>query len=176
LQTGLAFVPGGLAVVLLSSRFAGLVSRVGAWPLAAGGLVLEAVGYLWFELAIGDVDPVVLTLVAQTGIGLGYAAIYPSLNIAAVAHAREDEQGLAGGMFIASTQVGSGIVLAVCATVFAANADAALGAHHAGVWVIVVAIGLAALLALAMAARRAGSRRLEHPALTQPPATEDARR
>jgi MFS family permease len=45
LQTGLAFVPGGLAVVLLSSRFAGLVSRVGAWPLAAGGLVLEAVGY-----------------------------------------------------------------------------------------------------------------------------------
>jgi MFS family permease len=176
LQTGLAFVPGGLAVVLLSSRFAGLVSRVGAWPLAAGGLVLEAVGYLWFGLAIGDVDPVVLMLVAQTGIGLGYAAIYPSLNIAAVAHAREDEQGLAGGMFIASTQVGSGIVLAVCATVFAANADAALGAHHAGVWVIVVAIGLAALLALAMAARRAGSRRLEHPALTQPPATEDARK
>jgi hypothetical protein len=52
-------VPGGLAVVLLSSRFAGLVSQVGAWPLAAGGLVLEAVGYLWFELAIGEVDPVV---------------------------------------------------------------------------------------------------------------------
>jgi MFS family permease len=160
LQTGLAFVPGGLAVLLLSPRLAGLVSVLGAWPLAAGGLLLETLGYLWFELAIGHVDPVVLMLVTLTGIGIGYAAIYPSLNIAAVAHAREDEQGLAGGMFIASTQIGSGIVLAACASVFAANADAGLGAHHGGMWVVVGAVGLAALLAIAMVARRAG-----HPAV-----------
>jgi MFS family permease len=157
LETGLAFAPGGLAVLLLSSRLAGLVSRVGAWPLAAGGLLFETFGYLWFELAIGDVDPLVLMLVAQTGIGLGYAAIYPSLNIAAVAHAHEDEQGLAGGMFIASTQIGSGVVLAVCAAVFAASADAGLSAHHAGIWVVVGTIGLATLLAISMAARRAGT-------------------
>jgi MFS family permease len=116
---------------------------------------------------------VALMLVAQIGIGLGYAAIYPCLNIAAIAQAREDEQGLAGGMFIASTQIGSGIVLALCATVFAANSDAGLGA---GVWVVVAAIAVAALLALTMAARRAGRSRIEHPALTRPPATEDTRR
>jgi hypothetical protein len=34
-----------------------LVSRTGAWPLAAGWLLLETFAYLWFELAIGDVDP-----------------------------------------------------------------------------------------------------------------------
>jgi MFS family permease len=157
LETGLAFVPGGLAVLLLSSRFAGLVSRVGAWPLAAGGLVLEAFGYLWFQFAIGEVDPVVLMLTTQTAIGLGYAAIYPSLNIAAVAHAHAEEQGLAGGLFIASTQIGSGIVLAACASAFSASADAGLGAHHGGTWVVVVAIGLAAVLATVMAARRAGA-------------------
>jgi MFS family permease len=157
LETGLAFVPGGLAVVLFSARFAGLVSRTGAWPLAAGGLLIQAIAYLWFELAIGNVDPVVLMLVAQSAIGLGYAAIYPSLNIAAVAHAHEDEQGLAGGMFIAATQVGSGIVLGACAAVFAASADAGLGAHRGGLWVVVGAVGLGTLLALAMAARRAGA-------------------
>jgi hypothetical protein len=157
LETGLAFVPGGLAVVLFSARFAGLVSRTGAWPLAAGGLLIETAGYLWFELAIGNVDPVLLVVLAQTAIGLGYAAIYPSMNIAAVAHAHEDEQGLAGGMFIAATQLGSGVVLGACAAVFAANADAGLGAHHAGIWVVVGAIGLGALLALVMATRRAGA-------------------
>jgi MFS family permease len=158
LQTGLAFAPGGLAVILLSARFAGLVSRVGAWPLAAGGLLFQAVSYLWFELAIGDVDPVVLVLVAQTGIGLGYAATYPSLNVAAVAHAHADEQGLAGGMFIASTQIGSGIVLAACAAVFAASANEGLGAHRGGIWVVVACIGLATLLSITMAVRRASRR------------------
>jgi MFS family permease len=157
LETGLAFVPGGLAVLLLSRRFAGLVSRVGAWPLAAVGLVLETVGYLWFVLAIGEVDPLVLMLVGQTAIGLGYAAIYPSLNIAAVANAHADEQGLAGGLFIASTQIGSGVVLAACASVYAASADAGLGAQHGGSWVVVGAIALAAIVATTMAARRAGA-------------------
>jgi MFS family permease len=157
LETGLSFVPGGLAVILFSSKFAGLVTRTGAWPLAAGGLLLETFAYLWIELAIGDVDPLVLMMVGQVGIGLGYAAIYPSLNIAAVANAHEDEQGLAGGMFIASTQIGSGVVLAATASVFAANADAALGAHQGGLWVVVGAIGLATLLALAMATRRVGA-------------------
>jgi MFS family permease len=158
LETGLAFAPGGLAVILLSSRFAGVISRVGAWRLAAGGLLLETAAYLWFELAIGHVDPIVLVLVAQTGIGLGYAAIYPSLNVAAVAHARPDEQGLAGGLFIASTQVGSGVVLAVCAAVFVESADAGLGAQRGGMWVVVGATGLALLLATMLAARRARKR------------------
>jgi hypothetical protein len=97
-------------------------------------------------------------LVAQSGIGLGYAAIYPSLNIAAVAHAHADEQGLAGGMFIASTQIGSGIVLALCAAVFAGSANSGLGAHRGGTWVVVGSIGLATVVAITMAARRASWR------------------
>jgi hypothetical protein len=97
-------------------------------------------------------------LVAQVGIGLGYAAVYPSLNVAAVAHARADEQGLAGGMFIASTQIGSGIVLAACAAVFAASANPGLGAQRGGIWVVVGSIGLATLLATTIATRRASGR------------------
>jgi MFS family permease len=158
LQTGLAFAPGGLTVILLTSRFAALISRVGAWPLVAGGLLIQTAGYLFFELAIGDINPVVLMLVAQTSIGIGYAAIYPSLNVAAVAQAHADEQGLAGGMFIASTQIGSGIVLAVCAAVFAASAGPALSAYQSGAWVVIGAIGLATLLATTMVARRATRR------------------
>jgi MFS family permease len=154
LETGLIFAPGGLSVILFASRWAGVVTRVGPWVVAAGGLSVQAAAYLWFAIALGNVEPVVLLLSTQAALGIGYAATYPSLNIGAVAHAQEAERGLAGGMFIAATQIGSGVILAAAASVFAANADLGLGAHQAGAWVVLVAIGSAALIALASAARR----------------------
>jgi MFS family permease len=154
LQTGLMFAPGGLSVILFASRWAGVVTRVGPWVVAAGGLSVQVAAYLWFALALGSIDPVVLLLVTQAALGIGYAATYPSLNIGAVAHAREAERGLAGGMFIAATQIGSGVVLALGASVFAANADLGLGGHAAGAWVVLASISAAAVIAIAAAARR----------------------
>jgi hypothetical protein len=154
LVTGLVFAPGGLSVILFGSRWASVVTRVGPWRVAAGGLAVQVVAYLWFALTLGSVEPVVLLLSTQLLLGLGYAATYPSLNIGAVAHAKEADRGLAGGMFIAATQIGSGVVLAVGASVFAANADVGLGGHQAGAWVAVASIALAALIAFSSAARR----------------------
>jgi MFS family permease len=154
LVTGLVFAPGGLSVILFGSRWASVVTRVGPWLVATGGLAVQVVAYLWFALALGDVEPVVLLLSTQLLLGLGYAATYPSLNIGAVAHASETDRGLAGGMFIAATQIGSGVVLAAGASVFAANADLGLGGHQAGAWVAVASIAAAALVAFVSAARR----------------------
>jgi MFS family permease len=155
LVTGLVFAPGGLSVLLFASRWAGVVTRIGGpWPVAAAGLAVQVGAYLWFALALGAVEPVVLLLSTQLVLGIGYAATYPSLNIGAVANAHEEERGLAGGMFIAATQIGSGVILAVAASVFAANAGLGIEAHQAGAWVVLAAISGAALLALASAARR----------------------
>jgi MFS family permease len=153
LETGLVFAPGGLSVILFASRWAGLVTRVGPWVIAAGGLSLQVIAYLWFALALGNVDPLVLLLATQVALGLGYAATYPTLNIGAVAHAHETERGLAGGMYIAATQIGSGVVLAAAASVFAANAGIGLEAHQAAAWVVLASIAAAALVALAAAVR-----------------------
>lgn len=144
LQTGLAFVISGITVIALSRRFAALVTRVGVWPVATGGLILQVLGYAWF-LRLDAVDPLVLVLVSQALLGVGYAAIYPALNIGAVARVQEGEEGLGGGMFIAATQIGSGVVLAITASLFAAGADRGIGAYEAGMVGVVAVISLAAI-------------------------------
>jgi hypothetical protein len=87
-------------------------------------MVLQALGYLWFT-RFGHINSIVLVVVQQLLVGTGFAAVYPSLNIAAVRNARPEEQGLASGMFIAAVQIGSGIVLAVVARYSPRAADLA---------------------------------------------------
>lgn len=146
LEAGVAFLLGGVIVLTAAPRFATRVARLGPWPLVTTGMVLQALGYLWFT-RFGHVDAVLLVVVQQLLVGTGFAAVYPSLNIAAVREARPEEQGLASGMFIAAVQIGSGIVLAVVASVFTANASGGLQAYHAGLWTVVGIAAGATLLA-----------------------------
>jgi MFS family permease len=146
LEAGLAFLLGGAIVLVSAPRFAERVARFGPWPLVTLGMVLQSLGYLWFT-RFGHVDSIVLVVVQQLLVGTGFAAVYPSLNIAAVRNARPEEQGLASGMFIAAVQIGSGIVLAVVASVFTSNAGPGLHAYHAGLWTVFGIAAGATLLA-----------------------------
>jgi MFS family permease len=137
LEAGLAFVLGGAIVALAASRFAELAGRRGTWPVATWGLGLQALSYVWFALALGHVAAVPLVIVQQTLGGLGFAAAYPALNIAAVSSAGEREQGLASGIFIASAQVGSGLVVGVTAAVFASFSGDGLDRYRGGLWLII---------------------------------------
>jgi MFS family permease len=141
---GLAFAPGGVMIILTAQRWAGLVQRVGAWRLCTFGLLLQSAGFLWSVLALGHVNGWLLVALPITVMGTGFAAAYPAMNITAVAGARENEQGLASGLFIAAFQVGSGVILGIVASVFAINAGlgAGIGAYRAG---ILVAFGVAIL-------------------------------
>jgi transcriptional regulator GlxA family with amidase domain len=109
-------------------------------------MVLQALGYLWFA-RFGHIDAVVLVVVQQLLVGMGFAAVYPSLNIAAVRKTRSEEQGLDAGMFIAAVQIGSGVVLAVVASVFTSNRGSGLRDYHARSWTVVGIAAGAALLA-----------------------------
>lgn len=134
LEAGLAFLLGGVLTASTASRFAGQVSRFGTWPLAVLGLAMLTVGYLTWVFLIGHTSALVFLLVQQILGGIGFAAAYPALNISAVGQAREDEQGLASGLFNAGAQIGTGIVVAVTASVLAFNANAGLGGYRAGLW------------------------------------------
>jgi MFS family permease len=154
-QAGLAFLWGGVIVAFASPRFAAAVTRTGAWPLVTMGMGLQAVSYLWFVVWFDAVDPVVLVLVQQTLGGIGWAATYTALNIAAVSKAGVDEQGLLSAMFIAAIQIGSGVVLALVASVFAASSGVGFGAYRAGGWMVVaVSIATTALAAVAIVRSR----------------------
>jgi MFS family permease len=148
-QAGLAFLWGGVIVAFTSSRFAAVVTRAGgAWLLVTVGMGLQAASYVWFVLWFDTVDPAVLVLVQQTLGGTGWAATYTALNIAAVSKAAEHEQGRLSAMFIAAIQIGSGVVLAVVASVFAASSDFELGAYRAGGWTVVAVAAVTTALAL----------------------------
>ncbi len=159
LLVGLAFAPGGIIIILTAQRWASLVARVGPWPLAAGGLVLQSAGFLWTSIALGHVNGWALASLAIAVMGTGFAAAYPAMNITAVAGARQEEQGLASGLFIAAFQIGSGVILGIVASVFAANASAGLDAYRAGTLTSFAVAVLALLVALVGVVRQRRARK-----------------
>ena len=162
IEVGLVFAPGGVLVMLTASRWAGLVVRHGPWPIASAGMVLMVLG-IASSLLLGNLNSALVFLVASTIIGTGYAMCFPAANISAVAQARPNEQGLASGLFIASFQIGSGVVLAVVASVLGSAIQADLDSYRSGL----VTAGAVAVLALVICLTGLTNR-------PQPSATTDA--
>jgi MFS family permease len=175
LQAGFAFFLGGAIVVACAPRFAGLVFRHGAWRFATIGLFLQVITYIWF-LELDHVNAILLVVVQQLIGGIGFAATYPALNIVAVSQAGTTEQGLVSGMFIAATQLGSGLVLGIVASVFATHTTAGLTGFRAGMVAVIIAISAAFLLALYGLARyRRPAAAAAAPAEVDEPAAEEIR-
>lgn len=167
IEVGLVFAPGGLLVMLTASRWAGRVATHGAWPIASAGMVLMVLGIL-STLLLGTQSDVLVFGVSSTVIGIGYAMCFPAANISAVAAARPTEQGLASGLFIASFQIGSGVVLAIVAAVFGGAATAELSAFRSGLLTAGAVAGLALVVCLT------GLRRGSQPDETAAPSATDA--
>ncbi|MFD0688720.1 MFS transporter [Actinomadura fibrosa] len=165
LEAAFGFFIGGAMVVLFAARFAGMVAKVGAWRFATLGFFLQAATYVWF-LQLDSRNAILLVVVQQAVGGLGFAMTHPALNITAVMQAKTTEQGLISGMFIAATQLGSGLVLGLAASVFAANAGAGLEGYRAGLWVVIAAALLGLLLSAVGVVR--------YRAAAAPAAAEDA--
>jgi MFS family permease len=156
-QAGLAFLLGAVLTGLTARRAASFVTKYGAWPVATVGLLMLSAGYVVWALLIGHVNPLVPLLAQQMLGGVGFAAAYTALNISAVGRAKENEQGLASGIFNASSQIGAGIVLAVTATIFATFVNEGFGGHCAGLWTI-AGLSLAITLLSAAGITRSRSR------------------
>ncbi|MFF4583765.1 MFS transporter [Streptomyces sp. NPDC001389] len=152
LEAGLAFLLGGVLTAGTARYGAALVTKYGAWPVATGGLVLLSIGYLGWVLLMGQVDPLITLFAQQLLGGLGFAAVYPALNIAAVGTASPDEQGLVSGLFNAGAQIGNGVVIALTATVFSLSTGG-IAPYRAGLWTVTAITLAVTLVALAGAAR-----------------------
>ncbi|MEV7546667.1 MFS transporter [Streptomyces sp. NPDC089915] len=152
LEAGLAFLLGGVLTAGTARYGAALVTKYGAWPVATGGLVLLSIGYLGWVLLMGQVDPLVTLFAQQLLGGLGFAAVYPALNIAAVGTAAPDEQGLVSGLFNAGAQIGNGVVIALTATVFSLSTGGT-APYRAGLWTVTAITLAVTLVSLAGAAR-----------------------
>ena len=118
LQSGLAMMPGGLAIITASFTASRAVSRFGVLPLLVIGPMMTAAGLLWLS-AFGSsyVTGILLPMVLTMG-GMGLTGLpLTMITNAGVPHA---QAGLASGIMNTSRQVGGAVGLAVIAAIAAA--------------------------------------------------------
>ncbi|MEV5872970.1 MFS transporter [Streptomyces sp. NPDC052101] len=120
LATGTAFLPAPVAIgLLMLGMSARTIARYGAYRVLLAGLVLIAAGMALLSRApVGasytvDVLPPLLLLSA------GFAAAMPALTGLAMSGAREEDAGLASGLFNTTQMVGGSLGLAGLSTLAA---------------------------------------------------------
>jgi hypothetical protein len=99
------------------------VTRVGFKPVLIAGLVLTAIGLVWFaQVDVGGSylgDILFPSLIAAVGLGFAFVP----MTIAAVAGVEPHEAGLASGLINTSQQVGGALGLAILASIANSRTD-----------------------------------------------------
>jgi EmrB/QacA subfamily drug resistance transporter len=117
LETGLAYLPLSVFIILSAGGASQLVTRLGFKPVLTAGLVLIAIGLLWFSQVDADGSYVgdVLFPSLIVAVGLGFAFV--PVTIAAVTGTSPAEAGLASGLINTSQQIGGALGVAILASV-----------------------------------------------------------
>jgi EmrB/QacA subfamily drug resistance transporter len=181
LKAGLAFLPFSAGVIIsagIASRFA---PRLGVRPVAAVGMLLAATGLaLLTQLPVhGSYATDVLPSILLTSLGFGL--VFMPLTLVATTGLRDDDQGLASGLFNTSQQIGGALGLAVLSTLAASKTSSAGGSpSHALVvgfhWAFAAgaAVMVAALAVMLVLLRHRHVARIEELAASGEPAMAGA--
>jgi EmrB/QacA subfamily drug resistance transporter len=123
IHAGLSYLPLALTIIVAAGLGGQLVTRFGFKPILAGGMLLVALGLLWFSrVPVGGgflSDILGPSLLAALGLGFGFV----TGTIAAVSGVEEHEQGLASGLINTSQQIGGALGLAVLSTIATSRTD-----------------------------------------------------
>jgi predicted MFS family arabinose efflux permease len=127
IETGVAFLPMTLTIILFSGIAQQLLARVSPRNIGIVGMVTSAVGLLMLRgIEAGgsywtDLLPGILVIAA--GLGLTFVP----LTLIATSGVRDDDAGLASGLFNTSQQVGGALGLAILTTVANSYTSSLLG-------------------------------------------------
>lgn len=122
LQTGIAFLPAPVAIgVLMVGLSARVIGRFGPYRSLLAGLVLITAGLALLGRLPADGSYVVDVLPAMLLLGAGFAAAMPAVTGLAMSGAREEDAGLASGLFNTTQVVGGSLGLAVLTTLAAGH-------------------------------------------------------
>ena len=158
-EAGLAFLPFTAGVMVSAGLAAQFAPRVGVRPVAALGMIVTALGMLLLVRLPVDGSYLSDVLPALVVTSLGMGAVFMPLTLIATTGLKDDDQGLASGLFNTSQQIGGALGLAILSTIAASKTTAAGGAtdpealvtgfHWAfGGAALFVTAGLVAMLAL----------------------------
>jgi len=123
LEAGLAYLPLAAGIIVSAGIASALVTRFGFKPILVSGLVLTAIGLVWFsQVEVGGSylgDILFPSLIAAVGLGFAFVP----MTIAAVAGVEPHEAGLASGLINTSQQVGGALGLAILASIANSRTD-----------------------------------------------------
>jgi len=123
LKAGLAYLPLAGGIIVSAGIASGLVTKFGFKPILVTGLVLTAIGLVWFSQVevggsyVGDI--LFPSLIAAVGLGFAFVP----MTIAAVSGVEPHEAGLASGLINTSQQVGGALGLAILAAIANSRTD-----------------------------------------------------
>jgi EmrB/QacA subfamily drug resistance transporter len=126
-QTGFAFLPMAIAIIIGAQLSSRLITKTGVRPLVQIGATLATLGFLWVSL-IGPQssywsDIFVPSILCAFAIGI----IFSPLALAATSDVDRADTGLASGLLNTSRQVGGSLSLAIMGTVAADQTASLLG-------------------------------------------------
>jgi EmrB/QacA subfamily drug resistance transporter len=178
LQTGAAWLPFAIGIVLAAGTAPKLLLQVGPRYVAALGALLSAGAALWFSTITVDTSYWTHLAPAMLVLALGFGLGVMALTQAAVHHVDPDRAGVASALLNSAQQIGVALGLAVLAGVAAAvtarpqnaatDAATALVAGYSTALIAAAALLLAAA-ALALATLRHRPADTTTAELTAPP-------
>jgi EmrB/QacA subfamily drug resistance transporter len=117
LQSGVGYLPVALTSVVAAGIAQATVTKTGVKPALIFGLVMMALGNLWFTQVSADGSYAVDLLPGFFAIGIGLGFSFVPVSIAALAGVTQHEAGLASGLFNTSQQIGGALGVAVLSTI-----------------------------------------------------------
>src|SRR3954464_5385610 len=130
LKAGLSYLPLAGGIIVSAGLAAQLVTRFGVKPVLVSGLLLTAIGLIWFaQISVGGsylTDILGPSLLSAFGLGFAFV---PMLT-ASVAGVEPHETGLASGLINTSQQVGGALGLAILAAIADSRRDTVLQSTH----------------------------------------------
>jgi EmrB/QacA subfamily drug resistance transporter len=117
LQTGLAYLPLTLTVIVSSAVSSQLLSRLGTRPVMVVGAIVAAGGLYWLSRIPVDGSYVADLLPGMLLLAAGGGPVFVGVTTAANAGVPADKAGLAAALLNASQQVGGALGLAILTAV-----------------------------------------------------------
>ena len=128
LEAGLAVLPFTAGVMVSAGLASQFAPRVGVRPVAALGMIVSALGMLLLARLPVDGSYVVDVLPSLVITSLGMGAVFMPLTLIATTGLKDEDQGLASGLFNTSQQIGGALGLAILSTLAASKTTSAGGA------------------------------------------------
>lgn len=128
LRAGLAFVPTGLAGLVLGTRYAGpIITRFGVQRVLTAAAVVSAVAIVALSRLPTEYALLLPSLVV---IGASFTTAAVATTVAVSTGVAAHEQGMAAGLRQTSFQIGVGLGVAVMLSIASSHTDALLHAAH----------------------------------------------